>query len=109
MAIVGAGDLKRMSMAVSEWSKDRVKGVYADRQFKVVDRHAVVGAMTTPTVTELPRRREPVSADTFLGDLALGEQRLYGDTRTASGPHLEPQACQLELFGWGVGLQHGCS
>lgn len=39
--------------------------------------------MTTPTVTELPRRREPISADTFLGELALAEQRLYGDTQTA--------------------------
>ena len=39
--------------------------------------------MTTPTVTELPRKREPVSADTFLGELALGEQRLYGETTTA--------------------------
>ena len=39
--------------------------------------------MTTPTVTELPCKREPVSADTFLGELALGEQRLYGETTTA--------------------------
>ena len=44
--------------------------------------------MTTPIVTELPCQREPVSADTFLGELAegelaLGEQRLYGETTTA--------------------------
>ena len=39
--------------------------------------------MTTPTVTELPRRREPVARDTFLGELALGEQRRYGEVRLA--------------------------
>jgi hypothetical protein len=27
-----------------------------------------VTAVNTPTVTELPRRREPVTRDTFLGD-----------------------------------------
>ena len=39
--------------------------------------------MTTPTVTELPSRREPVTADTFVGDLAIGERRLYGDVQLA--------------------------
>lgn len=39
--------------------------------------------MTTPTVTELPSHREPVTADTFVGDLAIAEQRLYGDLRIA--------------------------
>jgi hypothetical protein len=32
--------------------------------------------MTSPAVTELPRRLEPVSRDTFLDELALGEERL---------------------------------
>lgn len=58
--------------------------------------------MTTPTVTELPRRCEPVTADTFLGDLALEEQRLYGDAQTALialGLHQLPPSSQLEPFG----------
>jgi hypothetical protein len=58
--------------------------------------------MTTPTVTELACRREPVSADTFLGELAVAEQRRYGDTRTALvalGVSPVPPSCQLELFG----------
>jgi hypothetical protein len=32
--------------------------------------------MTSPAVTELPRRLEPVSRDTFLDELATGEERL---------------------------------
>jgi hypothetical protein len=61
--------------------------------------------MTTPTVTELPCQREPVSADTFLGELALGEQRLYGETRMALialGLHPLPGAGPLDLFGSSV-------
>ena len=61
--------------------------------------------MTTPTVTELPCRREPVSADTFLGELALGEQRLYGETTTALialGLRPLPPPSQLDLFGSSV-------
>ena len=96
-----------MSMAMCDVSKDRVKALYAGCLSKVSDRDGVIDAMTTPTVTELPRRREPVSADTFLGDLAGGE-RLYGDTRTASGPYRELPPCQLELFGSGAGVQEGC-
>jgi hypothetical protein len=67
-----------------------------------VDRDRVNSAMTTPTVTELPCKREPVSSDTFLGELAVAEQRLYGDTRTALialGVQSVPPSCQLELFG----------
>jgi len=63
--------------------------------------------MTTPTVTELPYRREPVSADTFLGELSVAEQRLYGDTQTALialGVHPLPPSSQLELFGSGLGF-----
>jgi hypothetical protein len=63
--------------------------------------------MTTPTVTELPCKREPVSADTFLGELALGEQRLYGETTTALialGLRPLPPAGQLDLFGLSVVL-----
>ena len=62
-------------------------------------------AMTTPTVTELPRRREPISADTFLGEIGVAEQRLYGDTQTALialGMH--PLSCQPELPASGRGL-----
>jgi hypothetical protein len=69
-------------------------------------------AMTTPTVTELPCRREPVSADTFLGELAVAERRLYGDTQTALialGVRPVPPSCQLELFGSALVLQDGCS
>ena len=58
--------------------------------------------MTTPTVTELPRKREPVSADTFLGELALGEQRRYGETTTALialGLSPLPTAGQPDLLG----------
>ena len=57
--------------------------------------------MTTPTVIELPCRREPVSADTFLGELAVAERRLYGDTQTALialGVHAVSSSSQLELF-----------
>jgi hypothetical protein len=32
--------------------------------------------MTSPAVTELPRRLEPVSRDTFLDELAISEERL---------------------------------
>jgi hypothetical protein len=89
-----------------------VRGVYGlgkssvcGSPIQVSDRDGVIDAMTTPTVTELPRRREPVSADTFLGDLALGEQRLFGDARTALGAPRELPSCQLELFASGAGLQ----
>jgi hypothetical protein len=61
--------------------------------------------MTTPTVTELPRKREPVSADTFLGELAVGEQRLYGETTTALialGLRPLPPGGQPDLFGSSV-------
>jgi len=57
--------------------------------------------MTTPTVTELPSRREPVSADTFVGDLAIGERRLYGELEvalTALGLHPLPTEAPLEVF-----------
>jgi hypothetical protein len=63
--------------------------------------------MTTPTVTELPCQREPVSPDTFLGELALGEQRLYGETRTALialGLRPLPPANPLDLFGSSIGM-----
>ena len=65
-------------------------------------------AMTTPTVTELPCRREPVSADTFLGELAVAERWLYGDTQTALialGVRSMPPSCQLELFGSALALR----
>lgn len=58
--------------------------------------------MTTPTVTELPRKHEPVSADTFLGELALGDQRRYGETATALialGLRPLPPAVQPDLLG----------
>ena len=58
--------------------------------------------MTTPTVTELPCKREPVSADTFLGELALGEQQRYGETATALialGLHSLPPGCEPDLLG----------
>jgi hypothetical protein len=67
--------------------------------------------MTTPRVTELPCRREPVSADTFLGELAVAERRLYGDTQTALialGVHPVPSPAQLELFGSAVVVPQGC-
>ena len=67
--------------------------------------------MTTPTVIELPRRREPISADTFLGEIGVAEQRLYGDTQTALialGVHPLPSSGQLELFGSPGGLAGGC-
>jgi hypothetical protein len=32
--------------------------------------------MTSPAVTELPRRLEPVSRDTFLDEPAIGEERV---------------------------------
>jgi hypothetical protein len=65
--------------------------------------------MTTPTVTELPRRREPVARDTFLGDLALGEQRLYGDVRialTALGLHPAASPAETDACGSALGLLH---
>ena len=65
--------------------------------------------MTTPTVTELPRRREPVAQDTFLGELALGEQRLYGDVRialTALGLHPLPSCGEHEACRSTAGLLH---
>jgi hypothetical protein len=97
---------------MSQLSKDRVEsGRYAHRKFRAPDRDPVDGAMTTPTVTELPRRREPVSPDTFLGDLALGEQQLYGDKQTALialGLQPAPPPCRLELLGCAVVLQQGC-
>jgi hypothetical protein len=65
--------------------------------------------MTTPTVTELPRRREPVARDTFLGDLALGEQRLYGDVRialTALGLHPLASPAEHDACGAALGLVH---
>jgi hypothetical protein len=98
-------------MALSELSTIRVERMYASRQFNDVDRDRLDGPMTTPTVIELPRRREPVSADTFLGDLALGEQQLYGDTQTALialGLQTQPPSCQLEGCGSAVVLEAGC-
>jgi hypothetical protein len=63
--------------------------------------------MTTPTVTELPRRREPVARDTFLGELALGEQRLYGDVRIAlTALGLRPVASPAETDACALGLLH---
>jgi hypothetical protein len=63
--------------------------------------------MTTPTVTELPLRREPVARDTFLGELALGEQRLYGDVRialTALGLQPLPSCAELDACGYAMGV-----
>lgn len=94
-----------------ESSKTRVKQVYANRDSRRRNGDRADSAMTTPTVTELPRRREPVSADTFLGELAVAEQRLYGDRQTAFivlGALPVPLSCQLELFGLGSGLARGC-
>jgi hypothetical protein len=69
--------------------------------------------MTTPTVTELPARREPVSADTFLGELTVGEQRLYGEMTialTALGLHPLSSCGELEPFGSAAAvLQEDCS
>jgi hypothetical protein len=65
--------------------------------------------MTTPTVTELPRRSEPVARDTFLGELALGEQRVYGDVRIAlTALGLQPVALPAEtgVCGSASGLLH---
>jgi hypothetical protein len=62
--------------------------------------------MTTPTVTELPRRREPIARDTFLGELALGEQRLYGDVRIALTALGLPVASPAETDVCGLGLLH---
>jgi len=39
--------------------------------------------MTSPAVTELPRRLEPVSRDTFLDELAISEERLDGELTIA--------------------------
>lgn len=82
-------------------SKVRVDQPYANRQLIPI-RDAAESAVTTPTVTELRRRCEPVTADTFLGDLAVEEQRLYGDAQTALialGLHQPPPSCQPETFG----------
>ena len=68
--------------------------------------------MTTPTVTELPSQREPVTADTFVGDLAIAEQRRYGDVGialTALGLHPLPPGEQLEPCGAAANaLQERC-
>jgi hypothetical protein len=64
--------------------------------------------MTTPTVTELPSHREPVTVDTVVGDLAIAERRRYGDVRIAltalglqplpPGNHVEPCEAAAEAL-----------
>src|SRR4051794_18258227 len=66
--------------------------------------------MTTPTATGPPFRREPVSADRSLGDLAIGEQRLYGEIKVALaalGLHPLPSCGQAELVGSAVAVLQG--
>jgi hypothetical protein len=87
--------------AMYRFSKHRVRRDVCESLPEPADRGRIDTTMTTPTVTELPCRREPVSADTFLGELALGEQRSYGDTKTALialGLRPQPPSCQLDLF-----------
>lgn len=95
---------------MSDFPKNWVKQDVCELQLKAADRGRLISVVTTPTVTEVPRRREPVSADTFLGELALAEQRLYGDTETgliALGVRQVRSSCQLELFGPAAALQEG--